>query len=87
MNSTDNLSARENEHAFRNIVEIPVPNGGLGPTLNEMLDWHARRGIDVRRGTLRRDGIRYFVRWCFAKRSDANSFKKRFQGRSALAPE
>ena len=43
-------SATMNERNFPHIVEIVVPPGGLGKTLDAMYDFHFRHGIQAKRG-------------------------------------
>ncbi|MCW5693099.1 MAG: hypothetical protein KIT48_12110 [Pseudolabrys sp.] len=87
MDHKSSLSTIRELKKFPNIVEILAPHGGLGSKVDDILNWRARRGIDGRRGTLRRGDTQYFLRWCFSERSDAESFKRKFKGKSALARE
>ena len=48
-------SSKAIERGFPHIVEIAVPPGGLGKRLDAMYDWHRERGIEVHRGSGRRD--------------------------------
>ncbi|MCW5693103.1 MAG: hypothetical protein KIT48_12130 [Pseudolabrys sp.] len=79
-------SARRNEREFPNIVEIPVPDGGLGSRANAILAWHRRHGLISHRGTVRREADAYFVRWCFADDEDAATFALEFVGELIAAP-
>ena len=73
-------SARRNERELPNLVEIPVPDGGLGDRADAILAWHRRRGLSSHRGTVRREGDAYFVRWCFSESDDAEAFALVFGG-------
>jgi hypothetical protein len=57
------------ERDFPYTVEMIVPEGGFGKTLDAMYDFHARHGIRAINSTGRRDeNNRDFIRWCFADR-------------------
>jgi hypothetical protein len=63
------------ERDFPHIVEMIVPEGGFGKTLDAMYDFHARHGIQAQRGRSRRDeNGRDYIRWCFADPAIAKSF-------------
>jgi hypothetical protein len=53
------------ERDFPHIVEMAVPEGGLGKQLDAMYDWHRTRGIPAH-GRGRREEGRDYIRWCFA---------------------
>ncbi|MGB9658402.1 MAG: hypothetical protein WCB75_24780, partial [Pseudolabrys sp.] len=55
------------ERDYPHVVEILVPEGGLGKQLNAMYEWHRARNIPVMRGRGRRDeNNRDYIGWCFA---------------------
>jgi hypothetical protein len=63
-----------NERNFPHIVEVVVPPGGLGKTL----DFHCRHGVQAKRGQGRNTNGRNFIRWCFADSAIAESFATAF---------
>jgi len=71
-------SAKSVEQDFPHFVEIAVPLNGLGNTLIAMYDFHARHGIEAKRGHGRRDDGASFIRWCFADPGLAAAFAKEF---------
>ena len=79
-------AARRNERDYPHIVEIPVPEGGLGDRFDSIIAWHRSHDITTRRGTVRRDNDAYFVRWCFADADDATAFALAFVGELVPAP-
>jgi hypothetical protein len=71
-------TAAQNERECPYIVEVPVPQNGLGATLLAMHEFHHDRKLEHRRGRgQHRDG-RDYVRWCFAHIADADAFQKAF---------
>jgi hypothetical protein len=68
------------EKGFPNIVEMPVPEGGLGRRLDEMHEWHRSRDLESRHGVGSRSASVWFVHWCFLNREDAEAFVSRFGG-------
>jgi hypothetical protein len=77
---TSEITAAQNERRYRHIVEVPIPPNGLGATLVAMHAFHRERGLELRRGRGRRREECDYVRWCFADRTDAEDFQKRFGG-------
>jgi hypothetical protein len=71
-------SAKAVERDFPHFVDIPVPVGGLGNRLNAMYDFHARHGIQPKRGHGRHDANGSVIRWCFADPALAAAFVKEF---------
>ena len=71
-------SAKSVEQDFPHFVEIGVPANGLGNTLIAMYDFHAKRGIEAKRGHGRRDDDASYIRWCFADPALADAFAKEF---------
>jgi hypothetical protein len=64
---------------FPYIVEMIVPQGGFGKTLDAMYDFHARHGIRAINSTGRRDeGGRDIIRRCFADPALAAAFTTEF---------
>ena len=67
------------ERDFPHHVEIVVPSGGLGKTLDAMYEFHSRHGIQAKRGQGRRDEVgEDIIRWCFADPAIAKSFATAF---------
>ena len=69
-------SAKSVEQDFPHFVDIPVPIGGLGNRLNAMYDFHARHGIQAKRGHGQHDDGGSVIRWCFADPALAAAFAK-----------
>ena len=75
---------RRNEQDYPHIVEMPVPEGGLGRRLDAMHEWHRVRFLESRSGHGGwRDGV-WYKRWCFKEPRDAQDFKAAFGG--AIVP-
>ena len=74
------ITARMNERDFPHIVELALPSGGLGKTLDEMQTFHRLRGIASARGCGQRRDEQEYVRWCFASVIDADDFAQQFGG-------
>jgi hypothetical protein len=66
------------EKDFPHFVEVAVPLGGLGNKLIAMYDFHARHGVEPKRGHGRRDYGGSYIRWCFADPALAAAFAKEF---------
>jgi len=79
--STSRTSTKSNERDAAHIVEIVVPLGGLGKSLDAIYDFHARHHIRAKHGRTRHDenGHKY-MRWRFADRRTAVQFAKKFGG-------
>ena len=73
-------SAKTIARDFPHIVEILVPEGGLGKRLDAMYEWHRSRDIGARRGQGRHEDDRDYVRWCFADPHIATAFAAEFGG-------
>jgi hypothetical protein len=72
-------SAKAVEQDFPHCVDIVVPEGGLGNKLNAMYEFHARHGIQAKRGyAQRREDGRSVIRWCFADPAIAKDFANAF---------
>ena len=72
-------SAKSIERDFPFIVEMAVPLGGFGKTLDAMFEFHTRNGIRAINSTGRRDeNGRDYIRWCFADREIAAAFAAEF---------
>jgi hypothetical protein len=62
----------------------PVRKGranGFSVKLDAMHAFHRERGIEAHRGRGQRRDNQDYVRWCFARRSDAEAFAKAFGGK------
>jgi hypothetical protein len=67
------------EREFPHRVEMIVPKGGFGKSLDAMHEWHRARSIKPRFGRSRRDkNNRDYVTWCFADAAMADSFRASF---------
>ena len=75
-------SAKAVEQDFPHVVDIAVPPRGLGPRLNAMYDFHARHGIQPKRGQWRSaDDGGGVIRWCFTDQALARAFASEFDGK------
>jgi hypothetical protein len=74
------INTKAIERHYPHIVELMVPLKGFGPTLRDMHEWHAIRGIQSQRGSSRYHEGRHYVRWCFAVPKDAKAFQAAFGG-------
>lgn len=79
-------STKAIEREYPHIVEMAVPEGGFGPRLDAMHDWHHKRGLQSREGRGRYEEPTHYIRWCFAKREDAEAFQIAFGGRLLPPP-
>lgn len=73
-------TAHNNERVCPFKVELQMPLGGLGKTLDMIHAFHCERGLDIRRGRGQRRDDQDYVRWCFADLADAEAFGKTFGG-------
>ena len=71
-------NAKAVERDFPHFVDIVVPLGGLGSTLDAMYDFHTQYGIKPQRGQGRHDANGSVIRWCFADPAVAKSFETMF---------
>jgi hypothetical protein len=71
-------SAKAVEQDFPHYVDVVVPEGGLGMKLNAMYEFHARHGIQPKRGHGRHAANGSVIRWCFADPALAAAFAKDF---------
>jgi hypothetical protein len=62
------------ERGFPHSVEILIPLGGLGKTLDDMYEFHTQYRIRAHTRSRRDRGGRDYIRWCFADRAVARSF-------------
>ena len=62
------------ERDFPHVVEIAVPLGGLGKTLDAMHEFHTQYRIHAHTQSRRSEDGRDFIRWHFADRAVAKSF-------------
>jgi hypothetical protein len=67
-------SAKAVERDFPHFVDMVVPLGGLGKRLDAMYEFHARHGVEPKRGQGRHDADRTVIRWCFAEPGLAAAF-------------
>jgi hypothetical protein len=74
------LSPRSNERKFPFVVQIAVPDGGFGCTLDAINAWHFYSKHGQRLGRRQEMGEQQFWRWCFAQREIAEHFRRRFGG-------
>jgi hypothetical protein len=67
------------ERDFQHIIEVVIPLGGLGKTLDAMYEFHVWYGIKAKRSLGRRDESgRNCVRFCFADPVIAKEFANAF---------
>ena len=74
----DRRSAKSVEQDFPHFVDVAVPANGLGSRLVAMYDFHARHGIEAKRGHGRRENGVSMIRWCFADAAVAAAFANEF---------
>jgi hypothetical protein len=67
-------SAKAVERDFPHHVDIVVPLGGLGATLDAMYEFHTQYGVKPQRGQGKHDANGSVIRWCFADAEIAKSF-------------
>jgi hypothetical protein len=72
------------ERDFPHVVEIAVPPNGLGGVLIAMYEFHARHGVEPKRGHGRREYGGNFIRWCFADSVLAAAFASEFGAANSL---
>jgi hypothetical protein len=70
------VTARE----FPFVVEIMIPEGGLGRRLDDMHQFHRHRGITDHHIPRRRDNEHDYIRWCFKDLAVAEAFTAQFSG-------
>jgi hypothetical protein len=74
------IKARSNEAAFPFVVQIAVPDGGFGCTLDAINAWHCYGKNRQRRGQRQRLGTQEYWSWCFEGLEIAKEFRQRFGG-------
>jgi hypothetical protein len=74
------IKARSNEAAFPFVVQIAVPDGGFGCTLDAINAWHCYSKSRQRRGQRQRLGGQEYWTWCFEGLEIAKQFRQRFGG-------
>jgi len=79
--------AKAIERENPNIVEMPVPDGGLGKRLDAMHLFHLQLGIKAAHGEGRYEEGRHYIRWCFADPQHARSFQALFGGELIVRPD
>ncbi len=62
------------------VVQVVVPDGGFGCTLDAINAWHRYSKNTQHRGPPQRLGDREFWTWCFEGLEIAKSFRHRFGG-------
>jgi hypothetical protein len=73
-------TGRTNERDYPYIVEMPLPEGGFGKTLDDIEAFHRERGIEPHRGRSFRRDSQYVCRWCFGDAATAEAFCVKFGG-------
>ena len=68
------------------VVEVMVPEGGLGRRLDDMHQFHRQRRIVDHHISRRRDEQHDYIRWCFKDLATAHAFAEQFSG-TLLRPE
>jgi hypothetical protein len=81
---TGEARARSNERHFSFVVQIAVPKGGFGPTLDAINAWHHYSRVQQRNGQRQRIEEQDFCRWCFEDVKTADIFRQRFGGEIML---
>jgi hypothetical protein len=74
------IKARSNETAFPFVVQIAVPDGGFGCTLDAINAWHRYSKNRQRRGQRQRVDMQDYWSWCFEGLEIAKEFRQRFGG-------
>lgn len=74
------VKARSNEAAFPFVVQLAVPDGGFGCTLDAINAWHCYNKNRQRRGQRQRVGMQEYWSWCFEGLEVAKAFRQRFGG-------
>jgi hypothetical protein len=75
---TTTARASRSEPPF--VVQLVVPDGGFGCTLDAINAWHRYSKNIQRRGPPQQLGERLFWNWCFEGLEIAKSFRHRFGG-------
>jgi hypothetical protein len=73
-------SAKTIAREFPFVVEIMVPEGGLGRRLDDMHEFHRQRRIIDHHMPRRRDDEHDYIRWCFGDLAVAEAFAAQFSG-------
>jgi hypothetical protein len=73
-------SAKTIAGEFPFVVEMMVPEGGLGRHLDDMYAFHRQRRITDHRAPRRRDEQHDYIRWCFKDLATAEAFAAQFSG-------
>ncbi len=76
---------KRNKRDLPYIVEIAVPENGLGNTLDVIAVFHMQLALEQKRGRGRHEEGRDFVRWCFDDPQTAGQFQGLFGG-AVLGP-
>ncbi|HZC54888.1 MAG TPA: hypothetical protein VE396_02415 [Xanthobacteraceae bacterium] len=73
-------AARVSQREFPFVVQLVVPDGGFGCTLDAINAWHHYKKNTQRRGPPQRFGEREFWSWGFEGLEIAKSFRQHFGG-------
>lgn len=68
------IGRRQIDREYPHQVEIAIPPGGLGTTLNELHGWAKQAGIDYRTRSVNRFPVEA-MRWCFRDEATAEAFR------------
>jgi hypothetical protein len=77
-------NVRSNERRFPFVVQLVVPEGGFGRTLDTINAWHRYGVVQQRIGQRQIMGDQEFWRWCFEDVKTAEFFRQRFGGELLL---
>ncbi len=73
-------TARRNERGFPFVIQIAVPDGGFGCTLDAIDAWHCYNRNGQPPGRRQYRGEQEFCSWCFEGLESAKAFRQRFGG-------
>ena len=74
------IGSKETARLYPLVVEVMVPEGGLGRRLDDMHEFHRQRGITDHHIPRRRDDEHDYIRWCFKDVATAEAFAAQFSG-------
>jgi hypothetical protein len=80
------MSQKAIERDYPHVVEIAVPQGGLGAQLDAMHYFHEARGVKACIGLGRREENLDYLRWYFTSPKMAAAFAAEFGGTYLRAP-
>jgi hypothetical protein len=84
--SKGRIGSKETARHYPFVVEVMVPEGGLGRRLDDMHEFHRQRGITDHHIPRRRDDEHDYIRWCFRDVATAEAFAAQFSG-TVLLPK